>query len=126
MHVLGNGPETQGVQEMQIDAPTSQGARVLRALLSVETKTMYVNRSPEEIDAANKYHTWVRGYRDGFGSLAKRKDHIDHPKFGAVYLEAYDAGHDAGNKMREEAATRFGYVPSVLRGDDNGTSGTSA
>lgn len=76
---------------------------------------MYVERTPEQIDAANRYHTWVRGYRDGFGSLAKRKDHEQHPTLGDVYREAYEAGHVAGNQMRTEAAARFGHEPSILR-----------
>lgn len=91
---------------------------------------MYVKRSPEEIDAANKYHTWVRGYRDGFNNLVKRQDHVKHPKFGAVYVEAYDEGYAAGNRMREEAAKRFGYAASILRMTDANegteTGGTSA
>lgn len=83
---------------------------------------MYVKRTQEEVDAANKYHTWCRGYRDGFGCLAKRKDHAEHPTLGETYREAYDMGHVAGNKMREEAAKRFGYASSVLRTETSGTS----
>lgn len=90
---------------------------------------MYVKQTREQIDAANKYHTWCRGYRDGFSCLAKRKDHAQHPTLGETYREAYDTGFIAGNKMREEAAKRFGYATSILRttdaNEDTETGGTS-
>lgn len=84
---------------------------------------MYVTRTREQIDAANKYHTWIRGWRDGATGRAKRPDHANHPTLGTTYNEAYMAGIHAAGAMSTEAAKRFGHVPSILRGGEtNGTS----
>jgi hypothetical protein len=88
------------------------------------------NRTKEDIDASNKYHTWCRGWRDGAGMRAMRPDHLAHPTLGATYDEAYAHGQQAARDMAAVAATRFGYTPSILRtadaGTDTKTSGTSA
>lgn len=87
-------------------------------------------RTPEQIGASNKYHTWCRGWRDGAGMRPMREDHATHPTLGATYNEAYASGRKAAQDMAAAAAARFGYTPSILRtadtGTDTETSGTSA
>jgi hypothetical protein len=87
---------------------------------------MYRSRTPEEIDAANKYHTWCRGWRDGAGTRAMRPDHVAHPTLGTTYNEAYAAGQEAARVMAVDASNRFGYTPSVLRTADTDNRRTSA
>ena len=88
------------------------------------------SKTKENIDAANKYHTWIRGWRDGAGMRPMRPDHSTHPTLGTTYNEAYAAGQQAARDIATTAATRFGYTPSILRladADTNDeTSGTSA
>lgn len=86
---------------------------------------MLKNRSREEIDAANKYHTWCRGWRDGAGMRAMREDHLVHPTLGTTYSEAYAAGQAAARVMAEQASARFGYTPSILRTASTETNRTS-
>jgi hypothetical protein len=86
---------------------------------------MYANRTKEEIDAANRYHTWCRGWSDGASGRTPRADHKTHPELGTVYSDAYSAGFKARNEMREEATKRFGHTPSILRTADAETSGMS-
>lgn len=100
--------------------------RLLQTSEQDQGEAMYVKKTQEEIDAANKFHTWVRGYRDGFGCLAKRKEHVEHPTLGDTYREAYDAGFVAGDEMRVAAAKRFGYEPSILRTADTANGGMPA
>jgi hypothetical protein len=89
---------------------------------------MYVKRSEEEIDAANKYHTWCRGWRDGAGMRPMRENHSTHPTLGATYDEAYACGQQEARDMAAIASARFNYTPSVLRTAETNdeTSGTSA
>ncbi len=83
------------------------------------------SRTKDDIDAANKYHTWCRGWRDGAGMRPMRPDHSAHPTLGTTYDEAYAGGQQAARDMAAVAAARFGYTPSILRTADAETNGMS-
>ena len=84
------------------------------------------SRTPEQIEASNKFYTWTRGWRDGAGMRAIRPDHEAHPTLGATYSEAYASGQQAARDASAAASIRFGFTPLILRTADEQTSGTSA
>jgi hypothetical protein len=76
---------------------------------------MYVKRSAEEIDASNKYQSYVRGWTDGASVKAMRKEFKEHPTLGSVYCDGYAAGYAARGQMTAAASKLFGHEPSILR-----------
>jgi hypothetical protein len=58
-----------------------------------------------------KYVLFMRGWRDGAGTHAMRKDHEDVQE----YARGYQAGYDARVFAASSAAKRIKYKPRVLR-----------
>ncbi len=74
-------------------------------------------RPIEEINAANNYHAFMRGWRDGATISAMRNEFTSHDN--EAIKEAYLDGYANGRKMRGEAsraATKaYGYEPDILQ-----------
>ncbi len=66
-------------------------------------------------DAANRWHAYMQGWRDGAATRAVRIK--DHPDTGIV--DEYNLGYTDGYVARQEAAkaasARIGHQPSILR-----------
>lgn len=73
-----------------------------------------------QIEAANLYHSYMRGWRDGATASAKRPEFETHAD--AEIREAYADGLNFGYASREVAVSRariaYGHVPSILRAQD--------
>jgi hypothetical protein len=74
-------------------------------------------RTQEEIQAANLYHSYTRGWRDGAGWKAMRREFEVHPDetLIAAYREGYEAGSKASGAAHEEAGKKYSYQPDILR-----------
>jgi hypothetical protein len=69
-------------------------------------------RSPEEIEAANRYHAYFQGWRDGATAAAKK---YEGHRLADIYNRGYADGLTARGEAARRASAEFGYVPSVLR-----------
>jgi len=78
-----------------------------------------MSRSAEEIHAANCFHVWRQGWRDGaqrrmVSSVAT--GHSD-PRLAATYRDGYAEGTAAAKAADKAACERYGYAPSPLRAE---------
>ncbi len=64
---------------------------------------------------ARRYHAAVQGWTDGAGRKAIRSGMADHPRIGAIYLDAYARGQRAGREESERIAAHFDYTPLVIK-----------
>lgn len=89
---------------------------------------MHTSQTQAEIDAADKYHTWVRGWIDGTHASVKRETCAKHPTLGPTYEDGYAAGRKSRAETLAMAAQHFGHKPRILRAEHTGheTGGTSA
>lgn len=69
-----------------------------------------------DTDAANRYHAYLRGFRDGASGHCTRREFGGHPTLGDVYREGRTAGQNALGVALDVASERLGYRPSILRG----------
>ena len=71
----------------------------------------------KSIDAANRYHSFMRGWNDGAKFSALNPAFMIHADLEIV--AAYTAGYADGRLARHGASTvaqaRYSHVPSVLR-----------
>ena len=68
--------------------------------------------------SSNRYHSYIRGWKDGACSLAKRRKFVEHATLAADYRQGYADGN-AARSMASRAATEFtGYAPTILRAVD--------
>lgn len=76
-----------------------------------------MSRDESEILAANRFHTWRLGWRDGAMRRAMNPSAANHsdPVLAAAYREGYSEGTVAANTANAAACERYGYAPSVLR-----------
>ena len=70
------------------------------------------------IDSANRYHSFMRGFRHGSGGKAPDKRHLDHVTLRTPYLEGFDMGQFAYGSAMKTAIAAFGFTPSVLRDEE--------
>ena len=73
--------------------------------------------SPKSIQSANLFHSYMRGWRDGAGMKAIRKEFETHPDVSlkSAYEEGYSDGRDASSSASEYASRKYSYIPSILR-----------
>ena len=76
-----------------------------------------MSRPAAEIDAANRFHSWRLGWRDGAMRRAMNPAAANHSDLvlAAAYREGYSEGTVAANTANAAACERYGYAPSVLR-----------
>lgn len=80
-----------------------------------------MNETPEEkakrIDSANQYQSYMRGWRDGAGTHAMRKEFSECEDL--AIRAAYDLGYAHGYAARcgatDLAVTKYDHTPSILR-----------
>ena len=73
--------------------------------------------TPEQVIAANKYHSYTRGWLSGVAGKMRQETSRD-AALNELYLEGYTAGQLARQAVSTAAQVRFGYKPSVLRTTD--------
>lgn len=80
-----------------------------------------VGKTAEQIDAANRYESYMRGWRDGAVITAMRPEFIELAP-GAPLRMSYEDGYRDGRAARSAAsqyATRVtGHEPTILRLQD--------
>lgn len=70
--------------------------------------------TPKQVVAANKYHSYMRGWLSGVAN--KTTQEISHDaELNAVQLEGYTAGQLALQDAKLAAGILFEYQPSILR-----------
>jgi hypothetical protein len=57
------------------------------------------------------HNLYMRGWRDGAGTVAERLNHSDMPEYSQGYKDGYAARSAAANK----AAKRLKFKPNILR-----------
>lgn len=74
-------------------------------------------RTPEEIQASNLYHSYTRGWRDGAGWRAMRREFELHQDatLVAAYQEGYEEGKKAADESHNAASKKYKYQPDILR-----------
>lgn len=80
-----------------------------------------LNETPEEkqkrIDAANRFQSYMRGWKDGASMHAMPKEFRNHSDaaLSAAYDLGYAHGYEARGEAQKNAEERYGYTPSILR-----------
>jgi len=78
-------------------------------------------KTKAELDAANQWHTYQKGWVDG--SHVRAMNPVctgnDNLLIRAAYNYGYTDGRTARNEAMQKAALRYGYEPSILRLMDN-------
>jgi hypothetical protein len=76
-----------------------------------------MSRPAAEIDAANRFHTWRSGWRDGAMRRAMSPAATGHsdPSIATAYRVGYAEGYDAAKAANSAACERFGHTPTILR-----------
>lgn len=76
----------------------------------------------QKIDASNRYHAYMQGWVAGAKCSSMDPKATGHADIGI--RDAYDAGYRAGRIARNAAAEKssfdYGYIPTVLRLQDEG------
>lgn len=74
-------------------------------------------KTQQEIDAANQFHSFMKGWRAGAGSKAMDPKFTEHDN--KLIVDAYNAGYKRGrvdmNIAAQSAAEAYGYTISYLR-----------
>lgn len=85
--------------------------------------------TPSEIDAANRYHSYRKGWQHGAATRAMGPEFTGHVDDGIreAYLLGYQDGRSELAKALQTAQQRYGHTPTVLRTQDDQTApgGTS-
>lgn len=71
-----------------------------------------------EIPAANKYHAYMQGWRDGAAARAMRHSPVEREKdaeLTAIYGRAYEEGRREAGVAARRASRIFKYKPSFFR-----------
>lgn len=76
-----------------------------------------MNRPAAEIDAANRFHTWRLGWRDGAMRRAQNPRTTGHPDeaMAQAYRDGYAEGTRTARAAGAAACERYGYTPTILR-----------
>lgn len=74
-------------------------------------------RDGAEIAAANAFHSWRMGWRDGAMRRAKNPAATGHadPALATAYRDGYAEGTAAAGAANAAACARYGYTPTMLR-----------
>lgn len=76
---------------------------------------MYQPRTKEEIAAANRHHSYMKGWRAGACANAKDRLFAEHALYAADYEKGYEDGTAARGVAAETATFRTGHRSSILR-----------
>lgn len=68
----------------------------------------------KEIEAGNRYHSYVRGWKDGAQPRVKNPAFEGHP-LERFYNQGYEDGRKAAGRAMLFAEKTFKYKPSILR-----------
>lgn len=78
-----------------------------------------MNNVPDkaQVRAGNQWNSYVRGWQHGAAVKPLDPKFTGHAndEIAAAYRRGYSAGRDARNIASQDAATIYGYTPSVLR-----------
>lgn len=69
------------------------------------------------VEAMNRYHAHMTGWRDGARALPKRTTFAGH-KLEAIYAQGYDEACRDRAEASRRATKLYGYEPSILRDTD--------
>lgn len=74
-------------------------------------------RSPNEIDAANRFHAWRSGWRDGAMRRVQSPAATGHSDaaMAQAYRDGYGEGTRAARAADAAACKRYGHAPMILR-----------
>lgn len=74
-------------------------------------------KTPEEIAAANQWHSYMRGWKHGAGVKAMDPTFTGHSDVAlrAAYEKGYTEARAAYNAAGARASELYGYEPSILR-----------
>lgn len=76
-----------------------------------------MSRPAESIAAANRFHTWRMGWRDGAMRRAQNPAATGHSDaaMAAAYEDGYGEGYRASKAADAAACERYGHRPTMLR-----------
>lgn len=88
-----------------------------RALPEPKRKPESTIPDKEQRERHERYMSYMRGWFDGAGRHAIRKELEDHPRDDLVseYHRGYTEGQEAGRRASAKAARRLRYKPTILR-----------
>jgi hypothetical protein len=74
-------------------------------------------RGDAEIHAANRFHSWRLGWRDGAMRRAMNPAAAGHPvaSLATAYADGYAEGTIAARAANTAACERYGHSPTILR-----------
>lgn len=78
-----------------------------------------MSRDAGEIDAANRFHSWRLGWRDGAMRRAQNPAAEGHSDgaLAAAYCDGYTEGYAAARAANAAACERYGHRPTILRAE---------
>lgn len=76
--------------------------------------------APPHVQAANLFHIYCRGWRDGAGYKGIRDDNAKHPTLGEQYMRGWNDGRKAAQDAAAAMSKETGYEPSILRTAEGG------
>lgn len=74
------------------------------------------SRTPEQIEAANRFHSYMRGWQDGAAMRSKREEFRAH-RLEEIYERGYGDGVAAFGMASASAGAAYEHRPSILRSD---------
>ena len=81
-----------------------------------------MSRPAAEIAAANLFHSWRLGWRDGAMRRAVNPAATGHSDaaMAQAYRDGYSEGTRAASAANAAACERYGYAPTILRAAGGG------
>ncbi len=78
-----------------------------------------MSRPAAEIDAANRFHSWRLGWRDGAMRRAMNPAATGHSDaaMAQAYRDGYGEGTHAARDANTAACERYGHRPTILRAE---------
>lgn len=76
-----------------------------------------MSRPAAEIDAANRFHAWRSGWRDGAMRRAQNPAAAEHSDkaMAQAYRDGFGEGYMAAGAANTAACARYGHNPMILR-----------
>lgn len=76
-----------------------------------------MTRTAESIAAANRFHAWRSGWRDGAMRRAQNPAATGHSDaaMAQAYRDGFTEGYRAAGAADAAGCERYGYTPTVLR-----------
>lgn len=81
-----------------------------------------MSRTPESIAAANRFHAWRSGWRDGAMRRAQNPAAVGHSDaaMATAYRDGYGEGARVAMAAVAAACERYGHAPTILRAEGGG------